>query len=122
MPTSLHAHIIGVQGLMGIAFLVFLVLTSNPFARLDTAPFEGRGLTPILQDPALAAHPPLLYAGYVGFSITFSFAIAALLDGKVDRQWARWMRPWTLLAWVFLTLGIALGSYWAYYELGWGGF
>ena len=122
MPTSLHACIIGVQGLMGIAFLVFLVLTSNPFARLDTAPFEGRGLTPILQDPALAAHPPLLYAGYVGFSITFSFAIAALLDGKVDRQWARWMRPWTLLAWVFLTLGIALGSYWAYYELGWGGF
>ena len=122
MPSSLHARILGVQGLMGIAFLVFLVLTSNPFARLDTAPFEGRGLTPILQDPALAAHPPLLYAGYVGFSITFSFAIAALLEGKVDRAWARWMRPWTLLAWVFLTLGIALGSYWAYYELGWGGF
>ena len=122
MPSSLHARILGVQGLMGIAFLVFLVLTSNPFARLDIAPFEGRGLTPILQDPALAAHPPLLYAGYVGFSITFSFAIAALLEGKVDRAWARWMRPWTLLAWVFLTLGIALGSYWAYYELGWGGF
>jgi cytochrome c-type biogenesis protein CcmF len=122
MPSSLHARILAVQGLMGIAFLVFLVLTSNPFSRLDVAPFEGRGLTPILQDPALAAHPPLLYAGYVGFSITFSFAIAALMEGKVDRQWARWMRPWTLLAWVFLTLGIALGSYWAYYELGWGGF
>ncbi|HCD16906.1 MAG TPA: heme lyase NrfEFG subunit NrfE, partial [Rhodobiaceae bacterium] len=122
MPHALHARILAVQGLMGIAFLVFLVFTSNPFSRLETAPFEGRGLTPILQDPALAAHPPLLYAGYVGFSITFSFAVAALMEGKVDRQWARWMRPWTLLAWVFLTLGIALGSYWAYYELGWGGF
>ncbi len=122
MPHALHARILAVQGLMGIAFLVFLVFTSNPFSRLETAPFEGRGLTPILQDPALAAHPPLLYAGYVGFSLTFSFAVAALMEGKVDRQWARWMRPWTLLAWVFLTLGIALGSYWAYYELGWGGF
>ncbi len=122
MPHALHARILAVQGLMGIAFLVFLVFTSNPFSRLETAPFEGRGLTPILQDPALAAHPPLLYAGYVGFSITFSFAVAALMEGKVDRQWARCMRPWTLLAWVFLTLGIALGSYWAYYELGWGGF
>ncbi|HCQ81953.1 MAG TPA: heme lyase NrfEFG subunit NrfE [Rhodobiaceae bacterium] len=122
MPQTLHARILAVQGLMGIAFLVFLLATSNPFSRLDLAPFEGRGLTPILQDPALAAHPPLLYAGYVGFSMTFSFAVAALLEGQVDRAWARWMRPWTLLAWVFLTLGIALGSYWAYYELGWGGF
>jgi cytochrome c-type biogenesis protein CcmF len=116
------ARVLMVQGWLGVAFLAFLLFTSNPFARLLPAPFSGQGLTPILQDPALAAHPPLLYAGYVGFSMAYAFALAAL-TGKDDGQdWARRMRPWILAAWVFLTLGIALGSYWAYYELGWGGF
>jgi cytochrome c-type biogenesis protein CcmF len=121
LPPSLKARVIAVQGSISIAFLSFILLTSNPFNRLDPAPIEGRGLNPILQDPALAIHPPLLYAGYVGLSIAFSFAIAALIEGKVDAAWARWVRPWTLAAWMFLTAGIMLGSWWAYYELGWGG-
>ena len=107
---------------IGAAFLLFILVTSNPFARLSPAPFEGRDLNPILQDIGLAVHPPLLYLGYVGFSICFSFAVAALIDGRIDAAWARWVRPWTLAAWTFLTGGIAMGSYWAYYELGWGGF
>ncbi len=122
MPPRFAALVLVVQGWLGSAFLSFLIFTSNPFTRLDPAPYAGRGLTPILQDPALAAHPPLLYAGYVGFSMSFAFAIAALMNDARGRDWARWMRPWILAAWVFLTLGIALGSYWAYYELGWGGF
>lgn len=122
LPVRFSAVTLAVQGWLGLAFLSFLLFTSNPFARLDPAPFAGQGLTPILQDPALAAHPPLLYAGYVGFSLAFAFAMAALVTQESGRDWARWMRPWVLAAWIFLTLGIALGSYWAYYELGWGGF
>ena len=110
------------QGWIGAAFLLFILATSNPFARLSPAPIEGRDLNPILQDIGLAIHPPLLYLGYVGFSVCFSFAVAALIDGRIDAAWARWVRPWTLAAWMFLTGGIAMGSYWAYYELGWGGF
>ena len=110
------------QGLIGAAFLAFILLTSNPFERLSPAPFEGRDLNPILQDPGLAIHPPLLYLGYVGFSIVFSFAAAALIEGRIDAAWARFVRPFALVAWCFLTLGIAMGSYWAYYTLGWGGF
>ena len=121
LPSGLRSRVLGIQGLLCIAFLLFIALTSNPFERIVPAPIEGRGLNPILQDPGLAFHPPLLYLGYVGFSVTFSFAIAALLEGKVDAAWARWVRPWALAAWGFLTLGIALGSWWAYYELGWGG-
>ncbi len=121
LPAGLRGRVLGVQGLLGLSFLLFIALTSNPFDRLVPAPVEGRGLNPILQDPGLAFHPPLLYLGYVGFSVTFSFAVAALLEGKVDAAWARWVRPWALAAWGFLTLGIALGSWWAYYELGWGG-
>jgi cytochrome c-type biogenesis protein CcmF len=121
LPLELRARVLAVQAAVGFAFLLFILLTSNPFLRLDPPPIEGRGLNPILQDPALAFHPPFLYAGYVGLSIAFSFAIAALIDGRVDAAWARWVRPWTLLAWMFLTIGIAMGSWWAYYELGWGG-
>lgn len=121
LPDGLRARVLGVQGLIGVAFLLFLLFTSNPFLRLDPAPFDGNGLNPILQDPGLAFHPPFLYAGYVGFSIAFSFAVAALLEGRVDPAWARWVRPWTLAAWCSLTLGVAMGSWWAYYELGWGG-
>jgi cytochrome c-type biogenesis protein CcmF len=121
LPLKLKADTLAVQGSISFAFLLFIVATSNPFTRISPAPFEGQGLNPILQDPALAFHPPFLYAGYVGFSITFSFAVAALIGGRIDAAWARWVRPWTLLAWVFLTLGIAMGSWWAYYELGWGG-
>jgi len=121
LPASLKARVLAVQALIGVGFLLFMLLTSNPFLRLDPAPFDGNGLNPILQDPGLAAHPPLLYLGYVGFSVTFAFAIAALLEGRVDPAWARWVRPWALAAWVSLTGGIAMGSYWAYYELGWGG-
>ena len=113
---------LAVQGSIGAAFLLFIVTTSNPFMRLDPAPFDGQGLNPVLQDPALAFHPPFLYTGYVGFSMAFSFAVAALIDGRIDAAWARWVRPWTLAAWMCLTLGIAMGSWWAYYELGWGGF
>lgn len=122
LPVVFRARVLAVQALIAVGFLAFTLFTSNPFARLDPAPLEGRGLNPILQDPGLAFHPPLLYLGYVGFSTTFSFAIAGLLEGRIDPSWARWLRPWTLLAWIALTLGIALGSYWAYYELGWGGF
>jgi cytochrome c-type biogenesis protein CcmF len=121
LPDALRARVVAVQGAIGLAFLLFIVLTSNPFNRLDPPPIEGNGLNPILQDPALAFHPPFLYAGYVGLSIAFAFAVAALIEGRVDAAWARWVRPWTLLAWMFLTVGIAMGSWWAYYELGWGG-
>jgi cytochrome c-type biogenesis protein CcmF len=122
MPETLRAGALGVQGWIGAAFLLFVLATSNPFARFAEAPLEGRDLNPILQDPGLAIHPPLLYLGYVGFSISFSFSAAALISGRVDAGWARIVRPWVLAAWIFLTLGIAMGSYWAYYTLGWGGF
>jgi len=122
LPQSLRANVLAVQGWIGAAFLLFILTTSNPFARLDPAPFEGQDLNPILQDIGLAVHPPMLYLGYVGFSVSFSFAVAALIEGRIDAAWARWVRPWTLAAWMFLTGGIAMGSYWAYYELGWGGF
>jgi cytochrome c-type biogenesis protein CcmF len=121
LPLTLKANVLGVQGAIAVAFILFSVLTSNPFRRLAPAPVEGLGLNPILQDPALAFHPPFLYAGYVGFSIAFAFAIAALIEGRMDAAWARWVRPWTLAAWMLLTLGISMGSWWAYYELGWGG-
>ncbi|MGE4244441.1 MAG: heme lyase CcmF/NrfE family subunit, partial [Parvibaculaceae bacterium] len=122
LPLSLKARVLSVQGSIVAAFLLFILASSNPFLRLDPAPVEGKGLNPILQDPALAFHPPFLYTGYVGLSIAFSFAVAALIEGRVDAAWARWVRPWTLAAWMFLTVGIAMGSWWAYYELGWGGF
>jgi cytochrome c-type biogenesis protein CcmF len=122
LPATLKARVLAVQSWIACAFYLFILLTSNPFLRLPRAPFEGRDLNPILQDPGLAIHPPLLYLGYVGFSIAFSFAIAALIEGRIDAAWARWVRPWTLAAWMCLTLGIAMGSYWAYYTLGWGGF
>ncbi len=122
LPGELRALVLGVQGMLSTAFIGFTLFTSSPFARLDPAPFEGRDLNPVLQDIGLAIHPPLLYAGYVGFSVCFAFAVAALISGRIDAAWARWVRPWTLAAWIFLTLGIAMGSYWAYYELGWGGF
>ncbi|MGI9435797.1 MAG: heme lyase CcmF/NrfE family subunit [Geminicoccaceae bacterium] len=121
LPPAFRARVLGVQGLISVGFLTFMLFTSNPFLRIDTPPLDGNGFNPILQDLALAAHPPMLYAGYVGFSMAYAFAIAALIEGRVDASWARWVRPWTLLAWCFLSLGIALGSYWAYYELGWGG-
>ncbi len=121
LPQSLRANVLAVQGWIATAFLSFIILTSNPFVRLFPAPVEGQDLNPILQDIGLAIHPPLLYLGYVGFSVCFSFAVAALIDGRIDAAWARWVRPWTLTAWVFLTGGISMGSYWAYYELGWGG-
>jgi len=118
---SLKVRVLGVQALIATGILAFVLLTSNPFLRLSPAPVNGNGLNPLLQDPGLAFHPPLLYLGYVGLSITFSFAVAALIEGRVDTAWARWVRPWTLAAWGFLTAGIVLGSWWAYYELGWGG-
>jgi cytochrome c-type biogenesis protein CcmF len=121
LPARLKANVLGVQSWIAVAFFLFILVTSNPFLRIPNAPFEGRDLNPILQDPGLAIHPPLLYLGYVGLSISFSFAMAALIEGRIDAAWARWVRPWTLLAWMFLTLGIAMGSYWAYYTLGWGG-
>jgi cytochrome c-type biogenesis protein CcmF len=121
LPASLKANVLSVQGLISSAFLLFILVTSNPFLRLNNPPAEGQDLNPVLQDVGLAIHPPLLYLGYVGFSVAFSFAMAALIDGRVDAAWARWVRPWTLMAWMFLTAGIAMGSYWAYYELGWGG-
>ncbi len=121
LPETLVARVLSVQGLIGVGFLAFILFTSNPFLRLDPAPLNGNGLNPLLQDPGLATHPPFLYLGYVGFSMAFSFAVAALIEGRVDPAWARWVRPWTLAAWGFLTLGIMLGSLWAYYELGWGG-
>lgn len=121
LPERLRAGTLAAQGMVTVAFLAFTLLTSNPFRRMLPAPAEGQDLNPLLQDLGLAIHPPLLYVGYVGFSITYAFAVAALIDGRIDAVWARAVRPWTLLAWVFLTLGIAMGSYWAYYELGWGG-
>ena len=121
VPPALRASTVGVQGLITFVFVLFIITTSNPFSRVIPAPLEGNDLNPLLQDPGLAIHPPLLYVGYVGFSISFAFAVAALIDGRIDAVWARAVRPWTLAAWSFLTLGIAMGSYWAYYELGWGG-
>jgi cytochrome c-type biogenesis protein CcmF len=127
LPASLKANVLAVQGWIATAFLLFVLLTSNPFTRvfglpgMNPPPAEGQDLNPVLQDIGLAVHPPMLYLGYVGFSVCFSFAVAALIDGRIEAAWARWVRPWTLLAWTFLTAGIAMGSYWAYYELGWGG-
>ncbi|MCR8725464.1 heme lyase CcmF/NrfE family subunit [Frigidibacter sp. ROC022] len=122
LPAPLRARVLAVQGSISVAFLAFLLLTSNPFLRLANPPLDGADLNPLLQDPGLAFHPPFLYLGYVGLSMAFSFAIAALIEGRIDAAWGRWVRPWTLAAWMFLTVGIALGSWWAYYELGWGGF
>ncbi|MHA1127863.1 MAG: heme lyase CcmF/NrfE family subunit [Alphaproteobacteria bacterium] len=121
LPPNLKARVLSVQAMISVAFLAFLIYTSNPFIRLAQPPLDGNGLNPLLQDPGLAFHPPFLYLGYVGLSMAFSFAVAALIEGKVDAAWARWVRPWTLAAWIFLTIGIGLGSWWAYYELGWGG-
>ncbi|HNP64118.1 MAG TPA: heme lyase CcmF/NrfE family subunit [Woeseiaceae bacterium] len=120
-PQKLDARVISILGFLSVGFLLFALLTSNPFERLIPAVLDGADLNPLLQDPGLAIHPPILYFGYVGFSVAFAFAIAAMISGELDRDWARWTRPWTVLAWLFLTLGIALGSWWAYYELGWGG-
>ncbi|MBY0531524.1 MAG: heme lyase CcmF/NrfE family subunit [Xanthobacteraceae bacterium] len=122
LPPRLRANVLGVQGSIAAIFILFILTTSNPFLRLEIAPAQGQGLNPVLQDIGLALHPPLLYLGYVGCSVAFSFAVAALIEGRIDAAWARWVRPWTLTAWLFLTLGIAMGSYWAYYELGWGGY
>ncbi|MBX3479925.1 MAG: heme lyase CcmF/NrfE family subunit [Caulobacter sp.] len=121
LPRDLKARTLAVQGALGVAFLAYTVFASNPMARLSDVPLEGRSLNPLLQDPALAVHPPMLYLGYVGFSVVFSLAVAALIGGRIDAAWARWVRPWTLAAWSLLTIGITLGSFWAYYELGWGG-
>ncbi|MGB1548014.1 MAG: heme lyase CcmF/NrfE family subunit [Alphaproteobacteria bacterium] len=122
LPHTLRARVLGIQGCLSTGFLLFILFTSNPFLRLDPAPRDGQGLNPLLQDPGLAFHPPFLYLGYVGLSMAFAFAIAGLLEGRIDAAWARRVRPWVLVAWSFLTIGIALGSWWAYYELGWGGF
>jgi cytochrome c-type biogenesis protein CcmF len=122
LPVSFASRVLGVLGLVSFAFLLFTLATSNPFDRIFPAPADGRDLNPVLQDPALAIHPPLLYMGYVGLSVAFAFACAAMLEGRLDQVWARWTRPWTTMAWAFLSVGIALGSWWAYYELGWGGY
>ena len=121
LPETYAARLLGVLGVVSVGFQLFILLTSSPFERLIPAAVDGRDLNPLLQDPALAIHPPMLYIGYVGFSVAFAFAVAALLEGRLDEKWARWARPWTTLSWLFLTVGIALGSWWAYYELGWGG-
>src|SRR3954451_15929780 len=121
LPPALRARVLAVQAMIGIGFLLFILLTSNPFLRQFPPPSDGSGLNPILQDPGLAFHPPFLYLGYVGFSIAFCSAAAVLIEGRVDPAWARWVRPWTLAAWCALTIGIAMGSWWAYYTLGWGG-
>jgi cytochrome c-type biogenesis protein CcmF len=121
LPETFAARVIGVLGVVSVGFQLFILITSSPFERLVPAALDGRDLNPLLQDPALAIHPPMLYIGYVGFSVAFAFAVACLLEGKLDEKWARWARPWTTIAWMFLTIGIALGSWWAYYELGWGG-
>ncbi|MGH8176085.1 MAG: heme lyase CcmF/NrfE family subunit [Steroidobacter sp.] len=121
MPEAMTSRVLGVLGLISAGFALFILMTSNPFERLWPAAADGRDLNPLLQDPALAIHPPMLYIGYVGFSVPFAFAVAAMIEGKLDSLWARWVRPWTNVAWMFLTIGIALGSWWAYYELGWGG-
>ena len=122
LPPRFAARVLGVLGVVSFGFLLFTLATSNPFLRLDPPAPDGRDLNPILQDPGLAVHPPILYTGYVGFAVAFAFACAAMLEGRLDQNWARWTRPWTTTAWAFLTCGIALGSFWAYYELGWGGF
>src|SRR3989454_10432632 len=121
LPNEMLARVLSVMGVVSVGFLLFMLVTSNPFARLIPAAPDGRDLNPLLQDPAMVAHPPMLYMGYVGFSVAFAFAISALISGRLDATWARWSRPWTTVAWMFLTVGIALGSWWAYYELGWGG-
>lgn len=121
LPPRLRSYAIAIQGALGVLFLAYTVFASNPMARLLDAPIEGRSLNPLLQDPALAFHPPFLYAGYVGFSVVYSLSLAALIEGRIDAAWARWVRPWTLAAWSLLTVGITLGAFWAYYELGWGG-
>lgn len=121
LPEEMVARVLSVMGIVSCGFLLFMLTTSNPFTRLIPAPIDGRDLNPLLQDPAMVAHPPMLYMGYVGFSVAFAFAISALIGGRLDATWARWSRPWTTVAWMFLTCGIALGSFWAYYELGWGG-
>src|SRR6476619_3323783 len=121
LPEEMIARVLSVMGIVSVGFLLFMLLTSNPFARIFPLPPDGRDLNPLLQDPAMVAHPPMLYMGYVGFSVAFAFAISALISGRLDATWARWSRPWTTIAWMFLTCGIALGSFWAYYELGWGG-
>ena len=121
LPSEMIARVLSVMAMISCGFLLFMLLTSNPFERLFPAPADGRDLNPLLQDPAMVAHPPMLYMGYVGFCVAFAFAISALIGGKLDATWARWSRPWTTIAWMFLTCGIALGSFWAYYELGWGG-
>jgi len=122
IPVVMRSTVLSVQAMIGVGFYAFILITSNPFLRVATPPLDGQGMNPLLQDPGVALHPPLLYLGYVGFSTAFSFAVAALITGRVDPAWARWMRPWVLIAWAGLTAGIALGSWWAYYELGWGGF
>ncbi|MBL8224813.1 MAG: cytochrome c biogenesis protein CcsA, partial [Chromatiales bacterium] len=121
LPPVLAARMLGVMGAISVGFLAFILFTSNPFLRLDPIPVDGNDLNPLLQDVAMIAHPPMLYMGYVGFVVAFAYAVAALLTGRVEREWVRWIRPWTTTAWLFLTIGIALGSWWAYYELGWGG-
>ena len=121
LPPALQARVLAVQGMIAVGFLMFILFTSNPFLRAAAPPANGQGLNPVLQDPGLAFHPPFLYLGYVGFSVAFAFAVAALMEGKVDAAWARWVRPWTLASWCALTIGIAMGSWWAYYTLGWGG-
>jgi cytochrome c-type biogenesis protein CcmF len=121
LPLAMVARVIGILGLVSTGFLMFILITSSPFERLLPAPLDGKDLNPLLQDPGLVIHPPMLYMGYVGFSVAFAFAVAALLSGRMDAAWARWSRPWTIVAWIFMTAGIALGSWWAYYELGWGG-
>src|ERR1043165_6834471 len=121
LPREMVARVLSVMAIVSTGFLLFMLLTSNPFERLFPVPPDGRDLNPLLQDPAMVAHPPMLYMGYVGFSVAFAFAISALISGRLDATWARWSRPWTTVAWMFLTCGIALGSWWAYYELGWGG-
>ncbi len=121
LPLAMTARVLGVMGLLAVGFLLFILFTSNPFERLSPPALDGRDLNPLLQDPGMVIHPPMLYMGYVGFAVAFAFAVAALLAGRFDATWARWSRPWTTAAWAFLTIGIALGSWWAYYELGWGG-
>ena len=121
LPLDMVARVIGIMGLVSVGFLLFILVTSNPFERLLPAAPDGRDLNPLLQDPGLVIHPPMLYMGYVGMAVAFAFAVAALLGGRLDAAWARWSRPWTVVAWMFLTFGIGLGSWWAYYELGWGG-
>jgi cytochrome c-type biogenesis protein CcmF len=121
LPATLKARVLAIQGMVGAGFLAFILFTSNPFWRVFPAPADGNELNPLLQDIGLAIHPPFLYLGYVGFSMAFSFSVAALIEGRIDAAWARWVRPWVLAAWCFLTIGITLGSFWAYYELGWGG-